>query len=177
MFTEKKLQILFKEETDINGDAAEWSGKKFITMSMILMLDMISSDLNLPIEYLNKGSDEADIYVNFDDEDEKAVFDRKSVERIWPHYQNRYCLIYANTVRVPAQVLLRSFNVLNVAIVISWFIGWAIFYLINHRKNLELILVRSKRNWFDLLMRSYSSSIQSQVMSSTPEIDLNSCEK
>lgn len=117
-------------DADENGDANEFSGNTFVTTCMLLVINMIANDLSLPVEYLTKAFlfQDVDIYVNFNDEE--GVYETSSVERIWPHYQNRYCFIYTNTIRVPPDELLREFSVQNIASFISFCIGWLFYYIV-----------------------------------------------
>lgn len=98
---------------------------------MLLVLSMFANDLNLSVAFINKiqPSDEFDIYINYDDEDQVEA--GRSFELIWPHYQNRYCFIYANTRKVPPeQFIYNELNVANAAAVVSFVIGLVCFYAI-----------------------------------------------
>lgn len=131
--------MLFKSP-DEDGDENDSSGNTFVTTCMLLVINMIANDLNLPVEYyLSKTvpSQYVDIYVNFNDEDK--VYEESSVELIWPHYQNRYCIIYSNTIKNLPSEILREFSVQNMSSHISWFIGF-ILYLTVFRFKYEMAL-------------------------------------
>lgn len=57
------------------------------------------------------GSQSVDIYVGDSN-------DTTDVELIWPHYPNRYCFIYSNTVVKGVD-----------SIVVSWIFGWIFNFL------------------------------------------------
>lgn len=114
-----------KEETDSN----EYSAYTFVSTVMLLVINLFADDLKIPIEYFNKVSfsPDVDIYVNFNDGD--GVYDNSSVEMIWPHYQNHYCLIYTNTRKTTVDNLLSFTNSFIILSFIFWYINWVCFYL------------------------------------------------
>lgn len=119
------LRVLFNSEIgDANGDANEFSGTTFVTTFMLLVINMISDDLDLSVELLltDNGSKSVDIYVD----DNNNI---TNVELLWPHYQNRYCFIYSNIVRISPHEMLHEWGTHNVSIAVSWILGW-IFYCI-----------------------------------------------
>lgn len=123
-------------------------------------------------------SQSVDIYV--DDNNNTT-----NVKLIWPHYQNRYCFIYSNTVPISTQKMLHNWSIQHISIAVSWILGWIfycifIFFTVNkspfvflsfHR---FLALFRSKnQSWHKIIGQAYSYSIQSQIMSSIPTIKLS----
>lgn len=114
-----------KEETDSN----DYSAYTFVSTVMLLVINMFADDLRIPIEYFNKisVSPDVDIYINFNDEDD--VYENSTVEMVWPHYQNQYCLIYTNTRKTTVDNLLSFTNSVIVFSMIFSHINLLFFYL------------------------------------------------
>lgn len=123
------LKVLF----NFNKDAADpnnYSAYTFVSTVMLLVINMFAEDLKIPIEYYNKVefSSNVDIYINFNDDD--GVYENSSVEMIWPHYQNRYCLIYTNTRKTTVDNILNFSNFVTILSLTSWIIKWIYFFLV-----------------------------------------------
>lgn len=117
----------------MNRDAVDpnnYSAYTFVSTAMLMVINMFAEDLKIPIEYYNKVefSSNVDIYINFNDED--SVYENSSVEMIWPHYQNRYCLIYTNTRKTTVDNILNFSNYVTIISLTSWIIKWMYFSLI-----------------------------------------------
>lgn len=121
------LKVLFnfnEDEDDLNN----FSGYTFVSTTLLLVINMFANDLKMPVEYLNKMSQSrnVDIFVNFHEDD--GVYNASSVEMFWPHYQNRYCLIYANTRMLPPSVL--SFTSTYIILgTINFNIAWIFLFI------------------------------------------------
>lgn len=125
------LQV-FMVASDDDIDENEFSGSAFITTTMLLLIGMFANDLNMNIDFISRmhSSDEFAIYVNYNDINGTAHGNTR-LELIWPHYQNRYCFIYANTQKIPPeQFIYNELNISNVSAVISFVIGFLFFYSI-----------------------------------------------
>lgn len=121
--------MLFDFAEDEN-DENNLSAYTFVSTVMLLVINMFANDLKIPIEYYSKfaASKNMDIYIDL--YDEINVYNASAVEMIWPHYQNRYCLIYTNTISVPADAILSYANIfVGLCVPISLLI-WLIFYMI-----------------------------------------------
>lgn len=114
-----------KEETDSN----DYGAYTFVSTVMLLVINMFADDLQIPIEYFNKisFSPDMDIYINFNDDD--GVYENSTVEMVWPHYQNRYCLIYTNTRKTTVDNLLSFTNSVVIFSMIFSHINLLFFYL------------------------------------------------
>lgn len=127
--TLKVLMHFDLEESDSN----EFSGNSFVTTCMLLMMNMFANDLSISVEYIDRTENAStiDIFVNFDDDD--MVYNKSLVASGWPHYQNRYCFIYANTKKIPTSEIL-AMNVLHSIyfVVFPFIISWVYHYLILH---------------------------------------------
>lgn len=123
------LKVLFNFNKDA-ADANNYSAYTFVSTVMLLVINMFAEDLKIPIEYYNKikFSSNVDIYINFNDED--GVYENSSVEMIWPHYQNRYCLIYTNTRKTTVDNILNLSNHVTILSLTSWIIKWIYFFLV-----------------------------------------------
>lgn len=128
------LKVLLKYNEN-DDDSNEFSSNSFVTTCMWLVINMFANDLSLPVEYLNRinvglnGKPvRIDIFVNYNDED--GVYDTSEIEMIWPHYQNRYCFIYANTKRIPPDDVLRANKTFNSAALLSSIVAFLYFFYI-----------------------------------------------
>lgn len=117
---------------DDENDENNLSAYTFVSTVMLLVINMFANDLKIPIEYFNKfaASQNMDIYIDLHDEDN--IYNASEVEMIWPHYQNRYCLIYTNTISVQAGAILRYANIFVALCVLMALLIWVIFYVILH---------------------------------------------
>ncbi|XP_055304739.1 uncharacterized protein LOC129569665 [Sitodiplosis mosellana] len=79
---------------------------------------------------------------------------------IWPHYQNRYCLIYTNTGMLAPTSALSLTSVFIILSTIIFIINWFSFYLIIHH--------RMGKPFGEAFGLSYSYTNQSQMMMAIP---------
>lgn len=95
-----------------------------------MVINMLANDLDIPVEPLDKvsSSQNVDIFINTLDED--AVYNKSQVEMVWPHYQNRYCLIYANTRLIFAGAVLNYKNLFNLLSILVWIITYIFFFIV-----------------------------------------------
>lgn len=95
-----------------------------------MVINMFANDLQMPIEYFNKFAEtkNVDIYIDLYGEDD--VYNASSVEMIWPHYQNRYCLIYANTLIFPSDNVMSMTNIHMIFAFIVSIICLIFFYIV-----------------------------------------------
>lgn len=131
------LKVLFNFAED-EDDENNFSAYTFVSTAMLMVLNMFANDLKVPVEYLNRisVSHNVDIYINFHEED--GVYNSSGVEMIWPHYQNRYCLIYANTRMLPPTSALSLSSVFVLLSVIIFIINWIFFYLVFRYRYFEI---------------------------------------
>lgn len=121
------MRVLFNFDDDEN-DENNSSGNTFVSTTLLMVINMLADDLKMPVEYFSKATKSlnVDFFVNFNDED--GVYNKSAVEMIWPHYQNRYCLIYANT-RLSAEDAL-NFSYIYLLSSMVWIMNCIFFYLL-----------------------------------------------
>lgn len=122
MFDTIKVLVDFEKEYDEN-DKNEFSGMSFATTCLLLVVNMFANDLNIPLEYSNVlpgvNQKEYDIFISFQDSDN--VYDVNRVTSVWPHYQNRYCFVYANAKATPSlDISFSSFSSSNALVIAFW---------------------------------------------------------
>lgn len=132
MFSQNTLKVLLKFDLEEN-DPNEISGNSFVTTCMLLVINMFANDLSIAVEYIDRteNPETIDIFVNYNDD--YMVYNRYLVSSEWPHYQNRYCFIYANSRKVPTSEML-SANMAQSVFYTSFpfLISWVYHYLILH---------------------------------------------
>lgn len=86
---------------------------------------MFANDLKIPVEFLNKFAETIDIVVNY-----RGYYNESSMELIWPHYQNRYCLIYANTRLLAADGIMGIFSIFMLLSFMVLIIKFIFFFIV-----------------------------------------------
>lgn len=131
-FSQNTLKVLMNFDLE-ESDSNEFSGNSFVTTCMLLMINMFANDLSIAVDYIDRTENAStiDIFINYDDDDK--VYNKSLVSSAWPHYQNRYCFIYANSRKIPTYEILTT-NLLqyNYFITVPFAISWVYHYLILH---------------------------------------------
>ncbi|XP_031625588.1 uncharacterized protein LOC116342209 [Contarinia nasturtii] len=160
-FSANTLKVFFNFIED-DDDENNYSAYTFVSTAMLMVINMFANDLKVPVDYLNKISvsrnTSIDIFINLDEND--GIYNSSFVENIWPHYQNRYCLIYANTKIMSPSTILNFSSTLIIMNSIILLINMIFFYLVFRH--------RMRHSIDEAFAQSFTFTVQSQLMLAIP---------
>lgn len=125
---QSSLKVHFEEAEshDKNG----FNVHSFVLKVFSIVINMLANDLNVSIERSDGVSSPQNVDIFIKTLNEGGDFNESLVEMVWPHYQNRYCFIYANTKLVFTAGVMTYTNWFLLLNAMVWIINIIFFFIV-----------------------------------------------